>query len=328
MTMQPISLRSADGTIAFKMRKTKFRDWRSFGKTAKLLPMSRIISALGLLFGSVLFSPAAESLIASIPVKFQHNRIILMAKINEKGPFSLLLDSACTVPTLHPTLVDELGLEAAGRVRIQGIAGLERAPTYRNVVVDLGDAQYKPRRVASVPSEREHARRRDGVIGSGFFETFVVEYRPKEKLVRLHSPSAFEYSGKGEIISFRLREEIPVIEASVQLPNGSSLKGEFEVDTGCDSGVCLGEHFVRKNNLIEDLAGKKSEKFGIGGKVETLDARIPVFRIGAREFKNTQSDLFLDGSPVDEPLAGHIGMGVFGRTTVVLDYARKRIILE
>jgi hypothetical protein len=290
--------------------------------------MSATISALAVLFGSVLLSSAAESLVAVVPVKLQHNRVILMAKINEKGPFSVLLDSACTVPTLHPTLMDELGLEASGRVRIQGIAGLERAPTYRNVVFDFGEAQYKPRRVASIPSEREHSRRRDGVIGSGFFETFVVEYRPKEKILKLHSPSTFEYDGKGEIIPFRLREEIPVIEASLELPTGSSLKGEFEVDTGCDSGVCLGEHFVRKHNLIEDLAGKKSEKFGIGGKVETLDARIPVFRIGAREFKNTQSDLFLDGSPVDEPLAGHIGMGVFGRATVILDYARKRIILE
>jgi hypothetical protein len=290
--------------------------------------MSMTSPALAFLFGSILLSSAADSLVATVPVKQQHNRILLMGKINEKGPYTLLLDSACTVPTLHPTLVDELALEASGRVRIQGIAGLERAPTYRNVVIDLGEAQYKPRRVASVPSEREHSRRRDGVIGSGFLETFVVEYRPKEKVLKLHSPATFEYQGKGESIQFRLREEIPVIEASLQLPNGSTLKGEFEVDTGCDSGVCLGEHFIREHNLVEDLAGKKSEKFGIGGKVDTLDARIPVFRIAGREFKNAQADLFLDGSPVDAPLAGHIGMGVLGRTSFILDYARKRIILE
>lgn len=290
--------------------------------------MSISVSALTLLFGSVLLSSAAESLVATIPVKLQHNRILLMAKINEKGPFSLLLDTGCTVPTLHPTLVDELGLEPSGRVRIQGIAGLERAPTYRNVVIDLGDAQYKPRRIASIPSERDHSRRRDGVIGSTFLETFVVEYRPREKILKLHAPATFDYTGKGESVTFRLHEEIPVVEASLQLPNGSALKGEFEIDTGCDSGVCFGEHFVRKHNLVEDLAGKKSEKFGIGGKVETIDARIPVFQIGEREFKNAQADLFLDGSPVDEPLAGHIGMGVLGRTTVILDYSRKRMILE
>jgi hypothetical protein len=297
-------------------------------KRAKLLLMSTTISALAVLLGSIVFSTAGESLIATVPIKLLHNRVIVLAKISEKGPFTFLLDTACTVPTLHPELVDELKLDPSGRVRIQGIAGLERAPTYRNVIFDLGQAQYKPRRVASIPSERDHFRRRDGVIGSGFFETFVVELRPKDKIMKLYSPTNFAYNGKGESISFRLREEIPVIEATLQLPNGACLKGEFEVDTGCDSGVCLGEHFVREKNLIEDLAGKKSEKFGIGGKVDTLDARIPVLSIGPREFKNAQADLFLDGSPVDAPLAGHIGMGVFGRTAIILDYSRKRIILE
>ncbi len=286
------------------------------------------ICAVAVVLGSVLLSSAADSLIASLPMKLQHNRVILVGKLNGKGPFTFLLDSACTIPTLHPVLVDELGVQPSGRVRIQGIAGLERAPTYRDVIFDFGEAQYKPRRVASVPSEREHSRRRDGVIGSGFFETFVVELRQKDKAVKLHSPTNYVYSGKGEVVPFRFRDEIPVIQASLELPNGSTLKGDFEVDTGCDSGVCLGEHFVREHNLIEDLAGKKSEKFGIGGKVETLDARIPVFRIGAREFKTTQCDLFLDGSPVDKPLAGHIGMGMLGRVNLILDYERKRIILE
>lgn len=322
--------------------KSRVRNWPRKGYHAEFrrgsaLPMERVnlrtmsarISTLAVLFGSILLSNAAESLVASIPVKMQRGgRIILSGKVNEKGPFTFLVDSACTVPTLHPALVDELGLQPSGRVRIQGIAGLERAPTYRNVVFDFGEAQYKPRRIASVPSERDHARRRDGVIGSGFLETFVVEFRPKEKLIKLHTPSAYEYSGKGEIVPFRLREEIPVVEAAVQLANGSTLKGEFEIDTGCDSGVCLGEHFVRQHNLVEELAGKKSEKFGIGGSVETSDARIPVFRIAGREFKNIQADLFLDGSPVDEPLAGHIGMSLLGRATIIFDYARKRIILE
>jgi hypothetical protein len=277
---------------------------------------------------TVCFARAEESLIATLPAKLQHNRILLSAKINEAGPFTFLIDSAATIPTLNPRLVDELKLEPSGRVRINGIAGIERAPTYRDVKFEFGRAIYKPRRVASIQSERDHSRRRDGVIGSGFFETFVVEIRPKEKVVKLHSPSAFTYEGKGEVVPFRLREEIPVVDGGVELPDGSTLKGEFEVDTGCDSGICLGEHFVKEHSLLEKLSGKASEKFGVGGSVDTTDVKIPLFRMGGKEFKNAQSDLFLDGSPVDKPLAGHIGMGVLGRAVVIFDYSRKRIILE
>lgn len=273
-------------------------------------------------------SLAAESII-TVPIKMQHNRIIIKAKLNDAGPYSFLLDSACTIPTLHPELVDELKLKRSGRVRINGIAGIERAPTYRDVVFDLGKAAaYKPGRVASIPSERDHSRRRDGVIGSGFFETFVVEFRPEEKVLRLHPSADFEYSGKGDIVPFRLLQEIPVIEAAIELKNGDILRGEFEVDTGCDSGICLGDHFVKKHSLVKKLGGKESEKFGIGGRVETADVRIPTFRMGAREFKDAQADLFLDGSPVDEPLAGHVGMGVLGNGVVIFDYSRKRMIIE
>ena len=280
------------------------------------------------LIAALASASAAESLLATLPLKLQRNRIILHAKLNEQGPFTFLLDSACTIPTLHPELVDALKLEPSGRVRINGIAGMERAPTYRDVKFVLGEATYKPRRVASIPSERSHSRRRDGVIGSGFFETFVVEYRPREKTLRLHSPEHFEYSGNGEIVPFRLREEIPVVSAAVQLQDGTLLKGDFEIDTGCDSGICLGEHFVKEHALVAKLGGKDSAKFGIGGSVQTADVRIPIFQVGAKEFKEAQADLFLDGSPVDAPLAGHIGMGVLGRATVIFDYARKRLIIE
>lgn len=287
----------------------------------------RFIAIFAMLVSSI--SPAlADSLVATIPVKLMHNRILLQGKLNDAGPHSFLLDSACTIPTIHPALMDDLKLEPSGRVRINGIAGMERAPTFRNVTYTFNDAVYKPRRVASLPSERDHSRRRDGVIGSGFFETFVVEYRPKEKVVRLHKPSDFRYEGSGEIVPLRLREEIPVIDATIALKDGSTINGEFEVDTGCDSGVCLGEPFVKKHALVDKLSGKKSEKFGIGGGVETMDVRIPIFKIGGKEFKGAQTDLFLDGSPVDEPLAGHLGMGVLGKTSVIFDYSRKRLIIE
>ncbi|MGZ8901602.1 MAG: aspartyl protease family protein [Limisphaerales bacterium] len=287
----------------------------------------RMFTAIALLAGFV--SAAAEdSLVATIPIKLHHHRIILDARLNDSGPHTFLLDTGCTIPTLHPKLVDELMLEPSGRVRINGIAGVERAPTYRNVSFQLGKAHYKPRRVASIPSERDHSRRRDGVIGSGFFETFVIEIRSRDKIVKLHSPDNFKYSGQGEVVSFRLREEIPVIEGSIELKDGSRLSGEFELDTGCDSGICLGEQFVKEHSLVKKFKGKESEKFGVGGSVETVDVKIPIFRIGGKEFKDAQADLFLDGSPVDQPLIGHVGMGVFGRASVIFDYARKRVIIE
>src|SRR6478736_3163807 len=92
---------------------------------------------------------AADDAPVIIRTKFSHGRIILTARIADSGPLTFLLDSGCTIPTLHPELVDELKLTASGHVQINGIAGEERAPTYRNVVFDLGGLAYAPRRIAS-----------------------------------------------------------------------------------------------------------------------------------------------------------------------------------
>jgi hypothetical protein len=263
-----------------------------------------------------------------IPTKFSHGRIILTARIAESGPLTFLLDSGCTIPTLRPELVDELKLTASGHVQINGIAGEERAPTYRNVVFDLDGVTYAPRRIASVPSERNERRRRDGVLDAGFFRHFVVEFIPGTDSLRLHSPTNFTYSGSGTIVPFRFRDEIPVIKGAVVLANGDPINAEFEIDTGCDSGLCLGEKFVTSHELLEKIQHRAGEKFGIGGSVDTQMGRVPALRLGEYEVKNVQTDFFLKGSPVDEPLAGHIGMAALGKQHVIFDYARKRLIIE
>jgi hypothetical protein len=269
---------------------------------------------------------AAEPI--TIKVRHTHNRVILPGSINDL-PVSILLDSACTIPTLHPTVMDRLNVEASGTQRIVGIAGEERAPTYRGLVFDFGEAKYAPRRVASIPSERsESRRRRDGVIGSSFFHQYVVEFDHRASLIRLHSPTNFSYAGNGEVVKFRFREEIPVVEGAIILPGREEIAGEFEVDSGCDSGLCLGEKFVREQKLLERIESRSGEKFGIGGSVETKMGAVPGFRLGKLVIEKPQTDFFQSGSPVDEPMVGHIGMGVFHRYRVILNYSRRELILE
>lgn len=284
-----------------------------------------------LLFGLVLPLSLRSSAFEpfTVPAKFNHGRVILPASVNGAGPFSFLLDTACTIPTLHPELVDELSLQPRGSVRIHGIAGIERAPTYRNVAFDLKGATYRPRRVAAIPSERsESRRRRDGVIGSSFFEQFVVEINGPAETVRLHSPTNFNYLGKGEMLEFRFLAEIPVIKGTIVYPDRPPIETKFEIDTGCDSGLCLGDHFVNEHRLLEAAEGRADRKFGVGGSTRTHNGSVPLLELGKLKVQKPQADFFLEGSPVDKPLAGHIGAGIFQRYNVIFDYPRKRIIIE
>ncbi len=265
----------------------------------------------------------------SIPIHLSHERVIIPARVNGSEPMQFLLDSACTIPTLHPGLARDLGLVSSGHVRINGIAGEERAPTFRDVVFDLGPAQYSPRRVASIPSEEhESRRRRDGVIGSGFFNQYVVEVNVRKKLMILHSPLGYEADPAATIVPFQFREEIPVVKAAIKMEGRPEIMNEFEVDTGCDSGLCLGRDFVEQNRLLDSDAGKGSQKFGIGGSAQTRSGEVRALYLGDKTFSNVQTDFFLEGSPVEKPLAGHIGMAALSQKIVIFDYSRKRLLLK
>src|SRR4051812_28668940 len=98
----------------------------------------RLLAAMLAFLMMPAFAEQTNTAPITVKVRLTHNRIVIPGKINGT-PLTFLLDSACTIPTLHPEVVDELKLEPSGGVKIEGIAGEERAPTYRGVVIDMGE---------------------------------------------------------------------------------------------------------------------------------------------------------------------------------------------
>ena len=274
--------------------------------------------------------PRAEELpqVFEIPAESNHRRMMVSAKVNRSKTVTLLLDTGYTIPTLHSPIIESLDVKPSGSVGIIGIAGEERAPTYRGIVFSLGGATYAPRRVAGVSPKRNQSRRRDGVLDAGFFRQFVVEFDPRGKVVRLHSPQHFRYSGSGEVLRCRFNGGVPVVTASVSVGDKPPIEGEFEIDTGCDSGLCVGSSFVERHALLSQTKAESDQKFGIGGAVQTKSGSVALLRLGKVEISDAQADFFVNGSPVDEPLAGHIGMGVLHAFKVIFNYSRAEIIIE
>jgi predicted aspartyl protease len=264
----------------------------------------------------------------TITVELSHGRVMVPAKINGSKPLSFLLDTGYGITMVHPDLIESLGLKRAGRLTIVGIAGEEEAGTYENAVFDLGGVTYAPRRVASLPSEAEHRRRRDGILGAGFFRRFIVEIDCAKKTMRLHEPSSFEYKGKGEIIPLEFERDTPIIEAVITATNGAPISGRFEIDTGCDDALCLGREFVEANRLAPTNKLATGEKRGVGGGAQIQHGSVPQLKLGRLKIEIPSANFFMEGSPAGKGLAGHIGMAALGRYKVIFDYSRQRMILE
>ena len=291
-------------------------------------------SAAPLILALVLISfvsttKAANDPITILPISVARDRVMVPASLNGTNKLSFLLDTGYTMTMLHPELVEQLQLRRAGEITIAGIAGEERAATYEGAVFQLGEAKYAPRRVAAV-RDGASRRRRDGILGSGLFRQFVVMIDFQHARLTLFSPTNFHYNGPGEIIPLHFRRSsTPTVSAVINGTNGSPVRGEFEIDTGCDSGVCLGHDFITMNHLLNETETRGGGgKFGVGGSVKTRSGHLPDLQLGGAKIEKPQTDFFLEGSPVDPGLAGHIGIGALRRFKVIFDYSRQRMILE
>jgi hypothetical protein len=239
---------------------------------------------------------------------------------------TMMLDTGYSLTMVRPELAEALSLQRAGRVTIVGISGQEEAAMYQGLDLKLGTVHYQPRRVAALPSDRG-TRRRDGILGAGFFRRFVVEL--DGKVMRVYEPAAFEYKGSGEIIPIRFRQETPIIQGSLPIPGKAEVQVELEIDTGCDSGLCLGHDFAEEHHLLE-AAGETSGsgRRGVGGGARVREGHLPELRLGKLKIERPPANFFQDNSPADGPMGGHIGMEILKKYKVTLDYSRKRMILE
>jgi hypothetical protein len=272
-------------------------------------------------------SPVA---LAEVPLKTRNGDLLVETRINGSEPLLFKLDTGFGVTTVHPNRVESLNLERVGHMTIIGIAGEEQADTYAKAVFDFGGATYAPRRIASLPSEaRRRWRKRDGILGEGFFRRFVVEIDVPKQSLRLYEPKAFDYHGSGEILPISFKRDTPIIDATVTPEGRAPISGRFEIDTGCDGDLCIGHEFVAANHLLDDdKAGKSDSRRGVGGGAETRTGTLSELKMGNLVVKKPSANFFLEGSPAGEGQAGHIGLGVLERYKMIFDYSRLRIILE
>ena len=274
--------------------------------------------------------PINQSLLAEVPLKARNGDLLVETRINGSEPLLFKLDTGFGITTIHPNRIESLNLEHVGHMTIIGIAGEEEADTYAKAVFDFDGAAYSPRRIASLPSDtRRRWRKRDGILGEGFFRRFVVEIDVAKQRLRLFEPKTFEYHGSGEILPISFKKDTPIIDASITPEGRTAIPGRFEIDTGCDGDLCIGHEFVAANHLLDEGATAQSDtRRGVGGGVEIHTGTLSELRIGRLVVKEPSVSFFLEGSPAGEGQAGHIGLGVLERYKMIFDYSRKRIILE
>jgi len=216
-------------------------------------------------------------------------------------------------------------------------AGVPTGETTSTAVVSLrlGELELQNYRVALYRLEglsEASGRPQRGLVGHDVLQRFAVEIDYQLRRVRLFDAAHYYYKGDGAIVRFTADADLPLLRASVRIPGRRPIAARLLLDTGA-SGLCviLTAPFGEQHGLsllkpaIEAPIGT-----GLVGELHGTIVRLQELRLGGVKvaFPTTgvggEHKGFLARTDID----GVIGNSVFEGSRLIVDYARRRAIVE
>ena len=278
-----------------------------------------------------------KNLPRTIPLEISSDgHIFLRVRVNGSDPLLFGLDSGFEQSAITTKQAKALNLKLYGEAQATGSGeNTEDISFTKDVSFDLSGVKFKLKEIgvlaldfpSPLPGETI-----SGILGYDFISRFVVELDFANKAIKLYHPRGYRYRGRGNILSVKMLDNNPYIQATVTLPGLTPVTGMFVIDTGAGNDIFFHSPFVKKHKLLDSKqAMTEAKTLGIGGTSKILIGRATSIRLG-RAFINNPSvhfSLATKGDSATTLSAGHIGNGIFRQfKLVIFDRTRRRLILE
>lgn len=175
-------------------------------------------------------------------------------------------------------------------------------------------------------------RMQRGLVGDDVLQRYTVEIDYQQRQVRLFDPARYHYAGSGTIVPFTPDADLPLLSASVKVRGQRAIPARLLLDTGA-SGLCLilTTPFVTQHGLAQvSPAIEAPIGTGLAGELHGRIARLQELRVGRMRVQFPTTGLggehkgFLGRTDID----GVIANAVFEGSRLIVDYARRRVIVE
>jgi Aspartyl protease/PDZ domain len=278
---------------------------------------------------------AALALPGASPVLFDSadHRISVPARLNDGKPAWLVVDTGAAVSVLEKKRLPSLGLEAAGRHRLQGAGGPQEASRVQGVAVHLEGLELLDQTMDTLalePLSAQTGRPLDGILGYPVFarRVIVVDY-PRRRLSFLDA-GGYRYSGPGKVVPIELVRNRPYATARVVLPGGRAMEGRFLIDTGASSSLSLWAAGAAGKEIVASFGKTLTvQARGVGGAFDVRLGRVERLELGGFTLARPVAVLRpVEAGQGAARTLGSIGGAVLDRFKVIFDYPRRRMILE
>jgi DNA-directed RNA polymerase subunit RPC12/RpoP len=299
----------------------------------KLIEKGAVPNASAALAGAVRFPSGQRSV--ELPFELLANAVFVQLQVNGKGPLLFSLDTGSANSVVASEIIGELGIKTEGTSRGMGSGTSFTSAKIPSLNLALGGglelSTLQATAVSMAGLSNLIARRFDGDIGYDVLSQLVVKIDYEKTLLTLYDADHFEYQGLATSIPFKLRADYdPQIEGEISIPGHAPLPARIVLDTGA-GGTILTTPFVKANRLMEKMKTLAAPDVGAGGGESTKwEGRAASLRIGPHVINDPLVALSSDaiGSLAHANFDINLGGNILRRFTVIIDYPRRRLMLE
>jgi hypothetical protein len=267
-----------------------------------------------------------------IPLEIDNNIILLRVNVNDSKPLKFIFDTGASVSAINSKRAAELGLKSQGQFRGDATGGRIQGSTIEDVELRVQGVKVSDLIIASFAFPTPPGFDFDGVIGCDFIKQFVVEVDYLKRIMNLYNPRTYRYAGRGKIIPLILiGRNTPLVYAKILLTGRAPVNAKLEVDTGGDNAILVNSPFAKNHKLFEAMQNTTQDaRNGAGGNQQVITGRANAVELGSFTLNDVPVHLSLDteGAGASKENDGLIGGEIFRRFKVILDFSRKRMILE
>jgi hypothetical protein len=280
------------------------------------------------------YSFASGTSALGIPFQLSSNFVVVQARVNNSQPLWFIFASAST-SVVDTATAKRLGLSVQNKEKLSATAGDVGEGLIHGVSLALPGITAVNLTVAVLPLDFLSSilgERIAGIIGFDFISQLVVEVDYAGRKLNIYAPPTYRYSGSGEVLALKFIDNQPFITAKITIEGRDAVEGMFEVETA-DSGILSVERsFSEAHQLLKSAKDLRLGHIGGGEGTmsRTLQGRVKEIKLGRFAISNpivsfSQTDAGKDAAPIGD---GQLGGAVFRRFRVILDYSRRRMILE
>jgi len=270
-------------------------------------------------------SPGPDTILFRVDKTFG---IHVQGRLNDSEPLDFLFDTGAGVLVITAAAANQkVRLKQDGQATNTGADGKRSVLTSSGNVLQIGGLTWRATSLMTIDYQGVKGIDFDGVLGWVAFENKVVEIDYEHNYLVIHDKLPIvgpDYSQ----LEMKIRNGIPFVKCLLTF-NGQQQEGWFDLDTGSDGWLVVGQQFAASASMTGNLKrlGAAYTSGSAGGQVAQTVFSLPTLTLG--RYQLYQLPIYVnEKDPVGGAIPENIGTQILKRFNLLLDFSTNLLYIK